>query len=391
MITIGRLIPTFTGKTGGPYNHIMELTPELEKLGVNTKVFTTSHISQVGRRRTQFYEKKSDLFSIYKFNSFLRFKEYRISLSLISYLLKEAKNIDIFHSHALRSFQEDIGSIVCLIKKKPLIITTHGAISINWDYGDKIPKVLHDISLGSLKKKFLNAHFIAVARNEIPIIQKYGIEDDRIHYIPHGINTELFKPTNSSDLVKKYNLEGKDIILYVGRIAKGKGVDILIKLLNLIVQKNQNAKLLIVGEDSGYSQIVNSLIQKYNLSKYIIFTGFIPKINLPSYYSMSDLVIYPSRQEIFGHVITEAGACEKAVIGSDIMGPSEIIDNYNTGFTSNFENINELSELVLDLLKDKERLKVMGKSARKRVQSLYSWKKAAETHLDLYKMVLNSK
>ncbi|MCJ7647564.1 MAG: glycosyltransferase family 4 protein [Candidatus Lokiarchaeota archaeon] len=389
MITIGRLIPTFTGNTGGPYNHIMELTPELEKLGVNTKVFTTSYIAQVGRRRTQFFEKKSDLFSIYKFNSFLRFKEYRISLGLIRYLLKDAKNINIFHSHALRSFQEDIGSIVCLIKKKPLIITTHGSIGINWDYGDKIPKVLHDISLGYLKKKFLNAHFIAVARNEIPIIQKYGIEDDHIHYIPHGINTELFKPTNSSDLVKKYNLEGKDIILYVGRIAKGKGVDILIKLLNLIVQKNKNVKLLIVGEDSGYSPIVNSLIQKYNISKYIIFTGFIPKINLPSYYSMADLVIYPSRQEIFGHVITEAGACEKAVIGSDIMGPSEIIDNHNTGFTSNFENLDELSELVLDLLKDKERLKVMGKSARKRVQSLYSWKKAAETHLDLYKMVLN--
>ena len=73
------------------------------------------------------------------------------------------------------------------------------------------------------------------------------------------------------------------------------------------------------------------------------------------------------------------------------MGPSEIIVDGKTGFTSDFQNLNELSDQILDLLDDKEELIKMGRKGQEYVTSKYSWKKAAETHLDLYKMVLNSK
>lgn len=391
MIRIARLIQFFTGKFGGPYTLIMELTSQLEKMGVNTKIYSTSFVNQVGRKRTEFIEKKSENFSIYRFNSFLKLGEYRISFKMFPYLLKEAKNIDIIHSHALRSYQEDIGSLISLIKKKPFIITSHGAIDINWDYRDKIPKMINDKTIGYFKRKLLNPHFIAVAKNEIPIIKKYGIKDDHIHYIPAGINTEIFKPVYSGDLKKKYNVENSDIIMYVGRIRKGKGLDKLIRILNIIVKKKKNVKLIVIGADSGYLPIIKSLIQKYNLSKHVIFTGFILKKNLPKYYSMADLVVHPSIQEIFGYVLLEAGACGKIVIGSDIMGPSEIIVDGKTGYVSNFKNLNDVSEMILDLLNDKKTLIKMGKNNFERIKKKYSWEKNAKSHLDLYKKILNLK
>lgn len=389
LITIGRLIPIFTGKFGGPYNHIIELTSQLEKLGVKTNVYTASYIAKKGKERTFFHEQKSELFNVFRFHSFLKFREYRISFKLLSFLLKEAQKIDIFHSHATRTYQEDIGALTSILKKKPIIITPHGGLSINWDYRDKIPKMLHDKTIGYLKRKLLNPHFVAVAKNEISVIKKYGIEDDHIHYIPHGVNTEVFKPVDSSDLKSHYNIENCDIILYVGRISKGKGVDTLIKIFNLVIKKNKNVKLVIVGEDDGYLSIVKSLIQKYNLFNHVIFTGFIQGRNLAKYYSMADLVVFPSRQEIFGHVITESGACGKPVIGSDIMGPSEIIVNGKTGYTSNFKNLINVSEMILDLLNDKSSLVKMGRYALKRVKSKYSWTNSAILHLELYKNVLN--
>ena len=388
LINLGVLHNFFTGKCGGTYIAITEVLSHLEKMGVNIKIFTTSAIAQTGNERTEFLEKKSDSYTIYRFHSFLKFREYRISLKMIPFLLRKAKNIDIFHSNAIRSYQEDIGSLVSFIQKKPLIISPHGAIAINWDYSDKIPKMMYDKSLGYLKRKILNPHFIAVAKNEIPIIKDYGISDDHIHYIPHGVNTDIFKPVESSDLKKKYSLEGLDIILYVGRIAKGKGLDILIKILNLIVNKNKNVKLIIVGSDSGYFPVVKSLLQKYNLAKYVIFSGYISRNELPKYYSLADLFVYPSRQEIFGLTLVEAGACGKAVIGSDIMGPREIIVDGETGYTSDFKNLNEISEKILDLLNDKEKLKKMGKNGLARVKEKYSWKRAAELHLNLYKKLI---
>jgi len=382
------LTPFFTGNLGGPYNVILEIVPYLGQYGVNTSIYTTSAISKFGRKRTEFFEKKHDYFKIYRFDSILRFKEYRISLSMIPYLLMNAKHLDIIHSHAMRSFQEDVGSLISLTKHKPMIISAHGGININWDYGDKIPKMIHDMSIGYLNKKLLNPHYIAVAKYEVPILKQYGISEERIHFIPHGVNTNLFKPMEQPELKKELGLENSEILLYVGRIAKGKGVDKLIKMLYLVRKKNKRAKLMVVGGDAGYLSIVKELIRKYNLSEHVIFTGYIPKYKLASYYSIASLVIYPSRQEIFGLVLCEAMACGKPVIGSDIMGPSEIIVDGKTGFTSDFENIAELSEKVITLLDDKQYLLKLGKNGLERVRRHYTWEKAAKQHLDLYKMVL---
>lgn len=384
------LTPFFTGQLGGPYNVITEIVPYLKDMGVATKIFTTSAIKKFGRKRTEFYEEKNKKFQIYRLDSFLRFKEYRISFSLLPFLLRNEKDIDIIHSHALRSYQEDMGAIFSLLKKKPLIISPHGGISINWDYSDKIPKMISDKSFGYIKKKTLNIHYVSVTKMEIPLIKKYGkVSEQNIHYIPHGVNTEIFKPVDSNNLKKKLGLENYDVILYVGRIAKGKGVDKLIKILNLIHQKNKKVKLVIIGGNAGYLQTVNKLIQKYNLSKHVLYLGYISKENLPAYYSMADLVIYPSRQEIFGLVICEAMACGKAVIGSDIMGPSEIIINGETGYTSDFKDIEDLSKKALSLLEDKTLLKQMGRNGLARVKNKFTWKKAAESHFELYKKVLS--
>jgi len=226
---------------------------------------------------------------------------------------------------------------------------------------------------------------------EIPIIKEYGADDDHIHFIPHGVNTDIFKPVDGSSLKKELGLENSDIILYVGRIAKGKGVDKLIKILNLAIKKNKNIKLVIIGGDAGYLPIVKNLIQQYNLSKYVTIVGYISKQNLSEYYSMADLIVYPSRQEIFGLVLCEAMACGKAVIGSDIMGPSEIILNGKTGYTSNFKNLNKVSEMIVDLFDNRKLLTQMGKNGPERVKESYTWEKAAESHFKLYMAVLNQK
>lgn len=389
MIKIARFIVYFSGEAGGPANHIIELTKSLKDYPIKTTIYATSDINYSGNKKAMLYEKLGKNFIIKRYNSYLKFKDYRITLKLFQSVLKDSNNLDLFHSHSFRSFQEDIASFISFLKKKPLIITPHGSISINFDYSDIISKKIYDKMIGYIKKKIHNLHFIAVAKNEISIMKDFGIDESNIHYIPHGINTEIFKPVNSVNLKKKYDLINSDVILYVGRIAKGKGVDILIKILNLVVKKNDKVKLIIVGNDAGYLHVVKSLIKKYNLFNKVILTGFVSKFNLPQYYSMADIVIYPSRQEIFGHVVTEAAACGKVVIGSDIMGPSEIIKQGKTGFKTNFQDIEKVSNLILEILDDKERLKKMGRNAIKRVKKKYSWKRAANSHFKLYRQVLN--
>lgn len=384
------LTPFFTGQLGGPYNVIAEMVPYFEKMGIAAKIFTTSAIKKFGKKRTDFFEQKSKNLQIYRLDSFLKFREYRISFNFLPFLLKNEKSIDIVHSHALRSYQEDMGTIFSLAKKKPLVISPHGGISINWDYGDKIPKMISDKTIGYLKKKLLNVHYIAVTKFEIPLIEKYGnVDENFIHYIPHGVNTDIFKPINAEELKKSLELSGFDIILYVGRIAKGKGIDKLLKMLYYINKKNQSVKLVIIGGDAGYLNIVKQLISELNLSQHVLYLGYIPKNKLAQFYSLADLVIYPSRQEIFGLVICEAMACAKAVIGSNIMGPSEIILDDITGYQSDFIDLKQLSEKILNLLNNKQKLIQMGLNGLERVKKYYTWENTAKSHFKLYKKILN--
>ena len=157
-----------------------------------------------------------------------------------------------------------------------------------------------------------------------------------------------------------------------------------------MIKKNKKVRLVIIGGDAGYLPIVKNLIQQYNISKYVTLVGYVSKFNLPEYYSMADLIVYPSRQEIFGLVLVEAMACGKAVIGSNIMGPSEIIVNGETGYTSDFMDLTKISEQIIELFNNKTFLTQMGKKSLERVKKYYTWEKAADSHYKLYMSLLNN-
>ncbi|MFX1311078.1 MAG: glycosyltransferase family 4 protein [Promethearchaeota archaeon] len=393
MIKIARLIPFFSGQYGGPVKHILELTKNLSKYPIKTTVYASSEIDHSATKRTYHYQFINPNFIIKRFNSYIRFKDYRISFSLFPSIFKDCNNIDIFHSHAFRSFQEDVAALVSIIKKKKFVITTHGALCTNINYFHYLYKRIYDLADTTLKNKLLNINYIAVSKIEVEFLKRYGINIENIHYIPHGINTNHFKPHDPMQIISKYNLSrllGKDIILYVGRIAKRKGIDILIKAFSTLKDDFPNAILLIVGGDYGYKNTIQKLAKKQKFSDKIVFLGFIPKLDLPGIYSLAKVVVYPSKFEIFGHVILEANACEKPVIASNHWGPKELIRDSQTGYLINYGNIFQLKEKIKKILENEDLRNQMGKNARNYVKKQFSWKKNANEHFKLYQKILNS-
>lgn len=392
MIHIARLIPYFSGQYGGPVKHILELSKFLNKYPIRTTVYACSEIDHAATKRTYPYQVIRPNFIIKRFNSYMRFKDYRISLGLFPNLFKDSNKIDIFHSHAFRSYQEDMAALVSIIKKKKLIITTHGALCTNISYFQHLYKRLYDLTNTRMKNKLLNIEYIAVSKIEIDFLKKYGIDDEKIHYIPHGINFNHFKPCYPKNIIERYKLNflaNKKIILYVGRIARRKGIDILIKAFSLLKNEIPDSYLLIVGGDYGYRLKIEKLAKEQKSHKRIIFLGFVPKKLLPEVYSLADVVVYPSKFEIFGHVILEANACEKPVIASNHWGPKELIINGKTGFLTRYGDAKELKENITKILNNELLQKKMGKQARDYVKKNFSWENNAKKHFELYKQVLN--
>jgi len=391
LIKVARLIPFFSGQYGGPVKHILELTKHLSVYPIKTVVYACSEIDQAAKFRTLPYQQVNKNFEIKRYNSYLRFRDYRISLKLFPSLYKDSKEIDIFHSHGFRSFQEDIGASISFLKKKKFVITPHGALCININYFHHLYKRFYDFLGTNLKNKFLDIDYIAVSKTEIEFLRKYEIDGDKIHYIPHGINTNVFKPVDNSEIINRFNLHNlhdKKIVLYVGRMAKRKGIDILIKSFALVQDEIPNAFLLIVGGDYGYGSAIQKFARSQSFQDKIKLLGFIPRKLLPQIYSLADVVVYPSKFEIFGHVILEANACEKPVIASDHWGPKELIRNGKNGFVVKYGNIYQLKEKIIQILNNETLKNKMGKQARMVVENDYSWKKNALSHYQLYKRIL---
>lgn len=390
LIKVARFVPFFSGEGGGPVRHILELTKYLKKYPIDTIVYTSSEINQSASKRTFLFQRYSPSFIIKRFNSYIRFKEYRLSLGMFRTLLKDSKNIDIFHSHGFRSFQEDLASIVAYIKKKHLIITTHGA-SCGRDYFDYLKKRLYDIVGTSLKNKFLDIHYIAVAKIEIGFLEKLGISDERLHYIPHGVDFNYFKPSDPEEIIKKFNLsylKHKKVILYVGRIYKNKGIDILINAFSLLRNEFKDVYLVLAGADFNYKNKIMEIANRENLKNRIIFLGHVPKKLLPKIYSLANVVVYPSKFEIFGQVILEANACKKPVIASNHWGPKELIINNKTGFLIKYGDAEILKDKIIKILTDERLQERMGDFARQHVKSNFSWEMNAQKHYILYNNIL---
>jgi glycosyltransferase involved in cell wall biosynthesis len=387
---IGYLIPQFSRDHGGPYTHLLNLIKKFKKRTNFSSIVYCSSIIGKNKKNTVEIQKINQNLTIKAPKTHFSFRLYHIGLKLFSILMKDAKLIDIFHSHGIRSFQEDIALLIALIFRKPIIITPHGALTYHNSFMEWFTKIGHDSIIGKIVKKYSKSYWIAVSKKEVGFIEKFGVNPNKISYIPHGIDTNYFKKVDSSNLRAKYHLEGKKVILYLGRISKTKGVEHLILAFNQLSEKYPNAHLLIGGSDYGYLDECKRYMKENNLESKITFAGFIARKDLPQYYSLAELVVYPGYKEIFGIVILEANSCEKPVIASNHWGPVEIIKDGETGFLVPYGNIEILEEKMAFILDNPTISMQMGKTARQHMVKNFTWNHAVNEHYKLYKKILKS-
>lgn len=129
------------------------------------------------------------------------------------------------------------------------------------------------------------------------------------------------------------------------------------------------------------------LARKLDIKNNVIFTGRIPRVELPYYYAASDVVVVPSLQEAWSLVVTEAMASGKPVIGTNVGGiPDQIIDGYN-GFLVPPRNPKSIAEKILWLYENQDQTKKMGMCGRKLVEEKFDINKRIDKILKLYKQL----
>ena len=188
---------------------------------------------------------------------------------------------------------------------------------------------------------------------------------------------------------KKLGLNDADIVFgFCGRICNDKGIPELVDAFELFQKLHSNikAKLLFIGKFDTRDGISEEKKQQIESNSDIVISGHIDKVEIPYYYSMLDVFVFPSHREGFGMCVVEASAMEKPILDSRAHGCVDAIVEHETGEYIDL-SADEICKGMEQMLDEELRGK-LGKSGRKRVLEWYDFQVMWPLVSDLYKKIL---
>jgi glycosyltransferase involved in cell wall biosynthesis len=204
----------------------------------------------------------------------------------------------------------------------------------------------------------------------------YGISG-KVLYL--ATDPQRFKPDIAVPDQIKMVKEDVDWLLFapVRRLSFPKNVIRLVFAAKKLVNADYRFKLIITGK--GYLESrLKRIIKRLGLVDYITLS-YIQETQLPYYYAISDVVVYPSLNEPFGLAVVEAMASGTPPVVANIGGPSEIVIDGVTGIHVNPYKISSIFKGITTLLEHKD-LKKMGKQGREHVLANFTWERTVREY-----------
>lgn len=283
------------------------------------------------------------------------------------------KKYDILHLNNHWSYQNIIAHKAAKKYSVPYFLSPRGCLPIQMK--NYLIKYFFDVMYG---KSILDdaSAIIGTTRMEIEQINKKGRYKGRIIQIPNAVD---MPPGNIEDrdlFRKRFGVPREDsLILFLARIHKIKGLDLLIETYFEVLKKKKNVTLMISGPDGGYLDEARKIVDRLRLQDKIIFTGPLYGRDKYAAYSSADIYVLPSRYEIFGNTILEACSCALPVIITDRCGIAPDIAGL-AGEVVKFD-MDELCSSVIRLLDDPELRQRYGRQGRETVIDRFLWDKVA--------------
>jgi glycosyltransferase involved in cell wall biosynthesis len=271
----------------------------------------------------------------------------------------------------------------CIRNDYPLLVTLH-AYSGNEIWNVPILHIPNSLINYVLEKRFLKSikNIIVCSVSMKKLVQQKL--NANIYVVPNG--------TDFTNIMKNENNYENDIkhpsILFLGRLEKIKGIEVLIKAIPEIKKKIPDIHVYLAGEGSRKNWIIK-LIRELNIDNNVTFLGYITGYTKYFYIKNADLFVAPSYYESFGLSILEAMACGKAIVASNVDNVPYLIEDGKEGILIRPSDSQELANGCIQVLLNPNYGKLMGANAKQKAES-YTWNDTAKMTYKLYQKILNT-
>jgi glycosyltransferase involved in cell wall biosynthesis len=302
-----------------------------------------------------------------------------------AYLKKHRKDYDIVHDNQCLSY--GIGRLAQ--KVMPTLVTIHHPITVDRQEDYKVAKTLRQRFRVYRWYSFINmqlkvaqnfSHIITVSEfTKKDIAKEFSLDENKFRVVHNGINNEFFYPKQNGPR------PANSLIVTNSADTPLKGLNFLLEAVAEI-QKKQPIKLTVIGQPKK-DGIIENLVAKLGVSDIVHFTGRIANEEFADYYAKSTIAVVPSLYEGFGIPAAEAMACGVPLISTSGGALPEVVGD--AGMIVPPADAKALAKAITHLLNVPEERNKYAQAGLARVNSVFSWKKAADEVVDVYREAIN--
>ena len=304
---------------------------------------------------------------VYGFGLWERMKAFKEVVGLMSKYL----TFDIIHCHDWITFET--GCHIKWLTKKPLALHVHALETDRVGATARNENNIYNIEQNAMQKAdviFPVSHYTKKC-----IIEHYFINEDKIVSVHNAIEKIRIKRW-------RHKMPQK-IVTFVGRVTSQKGPGYLLETIRKVVKDYKNVRFVIAGSGDLLEELMMSTAFS-QLSRYIIFEGFIKQEKVHQLLATSDVYFMPSVSEPFGLTALEAA---KAGVSCVVTKQSGAIEVLKTALNADFWDTDKFASHIIYLLKNDEERVQLVKKQNKEVDTI-SWSNSATKIVEHYKRLI---
>lgn len=370
---------------GGPIRSVHALNRALVALGAHVTVMTTN----AGLRNRKDIPTGKALMTEgipVTYYPYSGYEHYNFSFSFLRAVFREVPYHDVVHITAVWNFPVLAAGLACLWHGKPFVLSPRGTL-----YAETIAhrsafikKIYYRLVAGIPVRRASLLHF--TTRDEADQVRKLFNLNNPFVVIPNGIDLEV--PDQAQPDSKYPEWEEMDYLLFLGRIDRKKGLDILLPAFAKVTEKYPDLKLVIAGPDNeGYGETIRNIANTLGISHALYFPGMLEGAAKWHAYQKARGFVLTSYSENFGMTVAEAMACLCPVVISDKVALAEFIRDADAGYICT-TTIESASIQLLNLLENPELAREKAQKARSIAAESFDIYQVARQFLQAYQQLI---
>jgi len=218
------------------------------------------------------------------------------------------------------------------------------------------------------------------------VIEKEKAPKNKVHLIHQGVFIDEVisnSKEKKDELIDKYNLQNKRVIISVSRYIEWKGYKYIINAAETVLNKYSDVVFLFIGYGDQQSEL-EKIVNEKNIEERVVFTGWVNRFELNNLYQVASVFVHAATNEPFGFAIAEAMLNKIPIVSTKTGCASDGIEHLKGGYITDFENSNQIADGISYMLEN-ETFKMINTSYRV-AKELFSVEMMWKKHIDLYKL-----